>query len=587
MEQEDIFKKIISKPLVQAFLIYISSGWIVIEMTDYFINNYNLNDRIRDMILVALLIGLPVTILLTWVFSKEKEDNKVKGKLKAMFKNPWFSIPGVLTLILVLFFTVRYVYLNETGLTKARNISRYLKENVAEVSLAVLPFSNYTSDAEQDWLVDGQQETLINELSKISQVKPLRIISRYTVNSLKDYEKSIPELAQEIDVDFLVEASILGSGDSITLQLRLIQAYPQENVVWAQSFTSDISNILRLHSDIAGLIAQKINLDLSPEDQARIPASRQVNPDSYKAYLRGMYNLNQLTPESTKKGLEYLHEAVRIDPGESFAYAGLALGYLEIAHGPMDTGDALTKAEAAANQAIKLDSTRAEIYAALAEVYLYKTWEFEEAEKYFLKALELNPNLALTHYHYSWALYLFGRMEEAIYEHKLAQKYDPFNPLHTAWLGLLYCYDGQFEEAERVTRESFEIQEDYSAGYFVLGRVYLEMGKTEEAIETHRKLAELYPWWSWALGYTYARTGHIEEAEKIVNGIIESGVHSWKAHGLLMINAALGNKDEAFRWLNYEPHHAFTAWVGIMPEFANLRDDPRFKEFLKRLNLPE
>jgi tetratricopeptide (TPR) repeat protein len=300
-----------------------------------------------------------------------------------------------------------------------------------------------------------------------------------------------------------------------------------------------------------------------------------------------MYHLNQLTPESKEKGLEFLHEAVRIDPGEPFAYAGLALGYLEIAHGPLDTGDALTKAEAAAAQAIKLDSTMAEIYAALAEVYLYKTWEFDKAEKKFKKALELNPNLALTHYHYSWAQYLFGNMEKAINEHKLAQKYDPFNPLHTAWLGILYMYNEQFKEAEKVALESFDIEKDYSAGYFVLGRIYTEMGRTEEAIKAHQKLAELYPWWTWALGYTYARSGHTEEAEKIKKEIIESGVNSWQAHGLLMINTALGNNDEAFRWLDYEPHHAFTAWVGVMPEFNSLHSDPRFKDFLNKLNLPE
>ncbi len=587
MEQEDFFKKIISNPLAQTFLIYVSGGWAVLEMADYFISNYNLNDRIRDVILVILLIGFPVAIFFTWLFSKEKKENTIRNVWKIRLKKPWFSIPGTFVLILLLFFTSRFVYLNETSLSKARETSSLNSRNMAEVSLAVLPFSNYTGEKDQEWLVEGQHETLINELSKISPVKPLRIISRHTVNALKDSEKSITEMANEIDVDFLVEASVQGSGDNIILQLQLIQAFPKESIIWAQSFTSNVSDILRLHSNIAALIAQKINLDLSPEEEQQILDQRQVNPESYKAYLRGMYQLNQLTPESKEKGLEFLHEAVRIDPGEPFAYAGLALGYLEIAHGPLDTGDALTKAEAAASQAIKLDSTMAEIYAALAEVYLYKTWEFEKAEKNFKKALELNPNLALTHYHYSWALYLFGRMEEAIHEHLLAKKYDPFNPLHSAWLGLLYMYDGQYEEAEKVTLESMEIEKDYSVGYYVLGRIYLETGRTEEAIEAHKKLAELYPWWKSALGYTYARLGQIEEAKKIKKEIIESGVNSWKANGLLHISAALGDNDEAFRWLNYEPHHAFTAWVGVMPEYNNLHDDPRFDVFLKKLNLPK
>jgi len=584
--------RFISNPLVQTFLIYVSGSWIVLEMTDYFINHYDLTDRFRDILLIIMIIGLPVALFLTWYLSREKEEAEEKDKrlFKVMLKRPWFSIPGALVVILLLFSAVRYIYQHNTSDAGNgniySNISDIMDKEGAEISLAVLPFTNFTGNSDQDWLVSGQHETLINELSKISQVKPLRVISRRTVNAFKDYDKPIPELAKEIDVEYLVEASVMGSGDSITLQLRLIQVYPEESVVWAQSCSSNFSNILKLHSDIASQIAQNMNIEMSIEDIEKIPLAREVNPESYKAYLRGMYHLNQLTEGSVEKGLEYLHEAVRIDPGEPFAYAGLALGYLEIAHGPLDPGDALTKAEAAAAQAFKLDTTLAEVYAALAEVYLYELWKFDLAEEYFLKALKLNPNLAIVHYHYSWALYLWGRMDEAIIEHKLAQKYDPFNPLHTAWLGTLYYCNDQFEEAVEVALESFKIQKDYSAGYYVLGNAYLKMGKFEEAIETHKKLAELYPWWSWALGHTYAVAGDTEEAEKILNELENGGINSWIAHGLLRINSALGRKDEAFRWLAYEPHHAFTAWVAVLPEFENLHDDPRYEEFLERLKLP-
>ncbi len=162
-----------------------------------------------------------------------------------------------------------------------------------------------------------------------------------------------------------------------------------------------------------------MNINLTPDEKEKLTSPRQVNPESYKAYLRGMYHLNMDTPEDKEKGLEYLREAVSIDPGEPFAYAGLALGYVEIAHGPLGTADDLINAEAAAAQAFKLDTTMAEVYAALAEVYLYKTWEFDKAERYFIKALELDPNLAIAHWHYAWALYLFDRLEEGIVENNL------------------------------------------------------------------------------------------------------------------------------------------------------------------------
>ena len=169
----------------------------------------------------------------------------------------------------------------------------------------------------------------------------------------------------------------------------------------------------------------------------------------------------------------------------------------------------------------------------------------------------------------------------------LAQKYDPFNPLHTTWLGALYCYVGQYEKAINTALESFEIQKDNIVGYYVLGATYLEMGRMDEAIESHRKLAELVPLWRWQLGLTYAVAGKYEEAENILDEYEKPDTIPSTAHGRIVLNAALGRIDEAFKWLNYESHHAWTAWIAVMPEGKNLLNDPRYQEFLNRLNLPD
>ncbi len=591
MAQQKGIKSLISNPLVQTFLIYVSGGWIVLEMTDYFIGNYGLNETFRDVLLIILLAGLPVALFLSWYFSREKEEAKEKeleaitdknapGLFKEMLKRPWFSLPGTVLFILIVVSLIRLVYRHSAGLTSYANME--------EVSLAVLPFTNFTGNTEQEWLVAGQQETLINELSKISQVRPLRVISRHTVNSFKNFDKPLPDIAKQINVEYLVEASVLGFGDSITLQLRLIQVYPEENVIWAQSCSSDFTHILSFHNDIASQIADKMNLKLSAGDLDVLSKPRQVNPESYKAYLRGMYYLNQFTPGSTEKGLEYLHEAVRIDPGEPFAYTGLAQGYIEIAHGPFGNDDDLVKAEEAVAQAIKLDSTMAEVYSALGALYFYKFWKLDKVEAYFIKALQLNPNLAHTHYHYSWALYAMGRMEEAIAEHKLAQKYDPFNPQHTAWLAGLYCYDGQYEEAIRVANEAFKLQKDYQISYYILGRSYLALGKTEEAIEMHKKLAQLYPRWTAALGCTYAETGQIEEAEKILKDLMDRDpMDPSSAWQIVCLASSLGELDIAFQYLDRKPAHPWLVGLPVMPEYKNLHYDPRFDLVMERFDLPE
>ena len=592
MAQQKNIKSFISNPLVQTFLIYVSGGWIVLEMSDYFINNYGLNETYRDVLLIILLAGLPVALFLSWYLSREKEEakevgiesgteTKTSGVFNVMLKKPWFSIPGTVLFLLIVLSLIRLVYRHSSDLTYK------LDQAHTEISLAVLPFSNYTGDPGQEWLVEGQQDALIHELSVLSQFRPLRVISRSTVNAFKNYNRPVSEIAREINVEYLVEASVMYFENDITLQLRLINVYPEENVVWAESCSSDITNILGLHRDIASDIAEKMNLGMSPEEWEQFPAARQVNLESYQAYLRGMYEINKLTREGRDKGLEYLHEAVSIDPGEASAYAGLALGYCEIAHSPLDPGDALEKAEAAAYQAMKLDPTMAEVYEALGQVYLYKTWEYDKAREHLEKAIEINPNLAAAHYHYSWGLFLWGDIEKAIEEHLLARKYDPFNASYTSLLGALYCFDGQYEKAIEEAQKALEMQEDHVYSYWVLGTTYLEMGKTEEAINAHEKLVEVYPGWSWTLGRTYALTGQIEKAEEILSEIEKQKARTWWIHARIVMYAALGMNDEAFKWLEHDPLHAFTAWIAVQPEGENLRKDPRFQDFLARLNLPD
>lgn len=451
-------------------------------------------------------------------------------------------------------------------------------------SIAVLPFDNYTGDDSQAFLVFGIHDALISELGQLGAI---RVISKTSALTYLDSEKTIKEIASELDVDAIIEASVLAVDEKIRIQLKLFNVFPEEQQLWSQTFDVDMGNLLKLYSQVIRKIASEIQFTLSPEQQTQLDESREVNPDSYKAYLRGKYNLYQQTPEGVKKGLEYLHEAVRIDPAEPLAYAGLALGYLDIAHGPFNAGDAYIKAESAARQAIKIDATLAESHLAQAEICMYANWKFHEAETHFKRALELNPNLSLIHYHYAWALFLFGRHEEAIVEHELAWKCDPFNPLLTAFLGALYSYVGRYEDAIKQAHNSFDILKDCPPGHFVLGETYLAMGRADMAIESHQKLAAVAPPWSWVLGYTYALTNHCDKAEKILDELEKSELNGWNALGLAVMYGALGRMDEAFKWISYEPHHVWIPWVAAMPMWKPLYADPRHGEFVKRLNLPK
>jgi tetratricopeptide (TPR) repeat protein len=454
-------------------------------------------------------------------------------------------------------------------------------------SVALMSFRNLTGNVDNNYLADMHREALYQEMGKISIVeKSLTVVGPMTTRKIEKTRLEESDEAGDMGVGYLVEGSVLSSGDSTEVIIRLIQLDRKENFVWAKNYPVKTGDILAMYHNIAFQVAQGMGLGLGTGDSLKIPQPGTVNPQSYEAYSRGMQQLELSTDEGIKKGLEYLLEAVEISPEDPFANAGLALGYLTIAHSTLDPGDALSRGEELALKALKLDSTIAEVHAALAMAYLYQSWKFDEAEKHFKRALELNPNLDMAHYHYSWALLLWGRMDEAIKEHKLARKYDPYNPLHTAWLGGVYDFAGRYQDAINEALNSFKIQKDYPIGYLVLGRAYLHAGRNEEAIRMHQKLAELYPGQIAPLCLTYVATGHPDEAEKLLAELEKTPVGPLNAYNRARVYARMGRKDEAFKWLAYEPHHSTVAWAAVIDDFKPLHGDPRWDEFLKRVNLP-
>ena len=450
-------------------------------------------------------------------------------------------------------------------------------------SLAVLPLQNLTGDPEQEYFADGMTEALIADLAKIGA---LQVRSRTSIMQYKNVKKPLPEIARELNVDVVVEGSVFRVADQVRITAQLIHA-PTDTHLWVDSYERDLRDILTLLSEVARTIARQIEITVTPDQEALLAARRPVNSEMYVAYLKGMFHLNKMTPEGTEKGLGYLRQAIEKDPADPLAYGGLALGYAASAHAPGAPPDALTRAEAAALKALELDDTLAEAHAALAQIKLYKDWDWEAAGQAFQRALKLNPNLALTRAQYSWYLLLFGRTDEASAEMRRVQEVDPLTPLWPAWQGWQYCWAGQYEEAIDEARKSLELYPDLAIGLYVLGSVYAEKGMFEEAIKAHQRAGVLSREWKFGLGRTYAMAGRQDEARHV---LAELGADPtpWDTWFIAQIYAVLGEKDEAFRWLEaaFEPHrHPYLPWSRHPSAFKPLHDDPRFQDLLRRLNL--
>ncbi len=494
-----------------------------------------------------------------------------KKLLKEKLKIKWKSVllyGGVPLLLVLIIASAIYLYT-----TRAASID----------SIAVLPLENLTGDTEQEYFVNWITDELT---TKLARVGTLRVISFRSMRRYKGSDKSLQEIAQELNVDAIVTGTVQQAGANISIRVQLIDIFPEERNLWEETYDRVLTDVLMMHSEIARTIAQEIRAKLTPQTEAILASGRQVNPDAQEAYLKGIYNMNQGTPEGYQKAVDYLHEAVEKDPSDPLAYAGLAAAYIQIAHSAMATEDSLPRAKAAAQRALRLDDTMAETLNSFGFIAGYYDWEWDVSEQAFQRALEINPNLAMAHYWYSWQLILFDRMEEALVAHKRAQELDPLTPLHTAWLGGLYWYWGRYEEALEEVNKALELSPYAWHGLFVLGHIYADMGRYEEAIAVSQKAAARYPNLKYFLGCAYAVAGRKEEALQILAELEKEKPSPFGAYGLAELYTCLGNKDEAFRWLNYEHAHCWISWFRVHPTFKSLHGDPRFDELLRKMNLP-
>jgi len=445
-------------------------------------------------------------------------------------------------------------------------------------ALAVLPLENLSGDPGQEYFADGMTEALITDLARLKGLN--RVIARSSVMRFRKTEKKLSEVARDLNVDTLVTGAVVRSGDRVRVTAQLVRPETEEQL-WAQSYEREMRDVLLLQSEIVEAITREIRVQLTPQEKERLASARPVNPQSYEDYLKGMYYLNKMTPEGFEKGLAELQKAVDRDPSDARAWAGLALGYSVVGHDRYP--DALERASGAAKRAKELGGALAQTQLALAEVRLYRDWDVAGALPEFAGAVDLDPSLAEAHRHYSWCLNVSGRTEEAFGENRKAQAVDPLSPVFPADLGWQYWLAGRNDDAIREARKALELNPDFAVAFAVVGYANAAKGNWAEAVEAHRKAAGADKDWRWPLGRTYALAGRRDEAVKLAQEIAQEPT-PLNAFGLTGIYAALGEKDEAFRWLDkaIELRFSWIPWIGIDPSFAPLRDDPRFREIARK-----
>ena len=449
-------------------------------------------------------------------------------------------------------------------------------------SIAVLPLENLSGDANQEYFVDGMTDALITDLA---QIPDLKVISRTSAMQYKGVRKPLPQIAQALGVDAVVEGSVVRSGSKVRISAQLIYA-PGDRHLWAESFEGPANDVLSVQDDAARAIVEHIQGKLHSQPRQSTPARKPLHPDAYEAYLRGLYFFDKREAEASDKSADYFRKAIAADPQFAPGYAGLAeaLPALNWFHGKPPI-EAMSEAKVAAQRALELDDKLAEGHTALGALLCLYDWNWDEAEKELKRALELNPNNSLAHNRYMMWLLSTGRLSEAVAEAKRAQQLDPLSFFTNREVGHSLYVARRYDEALEQLRRAEELKPTHEHW---ISSVLEQQGKKEEAIRARlESMVEILPEDVSALRQSYATDGWDGYWRKWIQLYSSSKQHGATPYFIAAAEARLGHADKTWEWMekSADQREVWVTWIKVDPIFDHVRSHPRYAQLLRRINL--
>ena len=493
------------------------------------------------------------------------------------FNKHWIALVGVPLLVLA---AIVYVVL-----TRQRSRSA----TPAVRSIVVLPFQNLSGDASQDYLVDGVTDALIGDLA---QIGALRVISRTSAMHYKGTNKSLPEIAKELNVDAVVEGTVQRSGERVHVRAQLIHA-ASDSHLWAADYDRDSRDILDLQSEVARAIASEVSIKITPAEQRLLVPKRTIARAAIDNYLQGRYFWNRRTEEDMRKAIGYFEAAISADANYAQAYAGLADSYNQLGTvmiGVMPPSEARRTGEIAARKGLEIDNEVAEAHAALAYENFFN-WNWASAEEEFKRSIQLNPNYASAHSHFALYLVARERIDEAVAETNRAQELDPLSLSISASRGFLLMNARRYEEAIEQERRVIAIDPNHYQAHWFLALTYLANRQIDQAIATSEKavaISNRAPAALGVLGMAYGAAGRKGEANQILNELLQLEKQRYVSPmAFVYVYTGLGNKDQSFAWLEkaHQERSNGIAFFKVSPTADPLRSDARFADLLRRIGL--
>jgi TolB-like protein/DNA-binding winged helix-turn-helix (wHTH) protein/tetratricopeptide (TPR) repeat protein len=456
------------------------------------------------------------------------------------------------------------------------------------IMLAVLPVQNLTGNPGKEYLADGLTDEVIADLGSVNPDR-LGVIARTSTMVYKQGNKTIQQIARELNVDYVLEASVREGSGQIRFTAQLIRTQDQTHV-WAHNYDRPMADVLAMQGELARTVAEQIRVKLPQASAARLASARPVSPEAYDAYSRGRYFWNKRTTEAMTIAERYFQQAIQADPKFAPGYAGLADVYqLMVNLNQIPPQDGYARARAAAENALELDGALAEAYTTLASIKGDYEWDWQGAESGYKQAIALNPNYAMAHHWYGDFLAGVGRVEEGMAEIRKAEELDPLSPVIRVSSAGLSCWFGRCADAIKELQRTLDMYPDFVEAHEALAEIYGYLGRYQESLAELEKERE--PPLGHVLvlrGFAAAKAGHTQEALDIVRQIEGQAAEPHTNYWAAIVYAGLGDKDRAFARLESARQTRDPSMPYIRSElaFRDLHSDPRLAELFRRMNMP-
>jgi len=547
---------------------------------------FDIPNWIIRLIVLLIVVGLPVALVLAWMFEITPEGIKRTETADALpvstrsKKYGWVYVVIVGVAVSIgLFFLGRYTVSN--GAPRQSEATR----GTAAKSIAVLPFDNLSRDPDNAYFAEGVQDEIITRLARVADLK---VISRTSTQHFKSAPENLPQIAKQLGVTNILEGSVQRVADQVRVNVQLINALTDEHL-WADTYDRKLTDIFAVESEIAQAVAQALQATLTGSEKNSIVKKPTENPEAYELYLKGRFFWNKRTGVDLRKAIEYFQQAIAKDPSYALAYAGVADSYLLLPnYGGISTQESIAQARPAVTSALELDDSLAEAHASASLVDTLEL-HLDRAIKELERAIQLKPNLATAHHWLGLNYMSLGHFDQAIAEEKRALELDPLSLIINADFGWVFFNARRYDEAEAQVRKTLEMDANFFLAHFYLGCVLKLKGRFAQAITEFQKAFDLnHDLYALAmLGQTYGRNGQREEARQVLAQLNQEAQSRYVApYALALALLGLGENERALAELEraYQTHDTnYLFVIKTDPLLDDLRGDPRFEALVQKV----